>query len=198
MSHRVLISLGSNINPEHHLPLSVMELRRFVNVLKVSTVWQTRAVGDPEQADFLNAAVLVETQLDPSQLKFQVLRAIEDRLGRVRDPHNRNAARPIDLDIAFYDDVVLAMDRIQIPDPDVLTRPFLATPLAELDPDLRHPETGQTLGEIAQRLGIDDKAMFARPDISLEAASVKGAASSSVPPDPSRASRSDDSQASEH
>jgi 2-amino-4-hydroxy-6-hydroxymethyldihydropteridine diphosphokinase len=94
-----VVMLGSNIDPERHLPAAVRELSSLGRVLAVSSVWQTAAVGDATQADFCNAAVLLESASEPSGLLAQ-LHAIESRLGRVRDPQNKNAARTIDLDLA--------------------------------------------------------------------------------------------------
>lgn len=150
--HLAWVSLGSNIDPEQNLPYAVKELAALGVVLKASMVWQSPPVGDLRQADFCNAAVQLQTGLAVDDLKRK-LRCIETRLGRVRDPENKNAARTIDLDIAFYDDVVCQHEGLCIPDPEIASRPFLAVPLAELDPTFRHPITGKTLAEIAAASG---------------------------------------------
>lgn len=153
--HSAWIALGSNISPERFLPEAVRELRSLGTVFKTSSVWQSAPVGDIHQADFCNAAVLMMTSYSPVQLKME-LRIIEARLGRQRDPLNKNAARTIDLDVVLYDDCVLKTAEIVIPDPELTARPFLATPLAELTPDLPHPEMGETLEAIARRIGGTD------------------------------------------
>lgn len=165
--NRVLVALGSNIEPEVHLPEAVLRLGRRARVIQVSTVWESDPVGDEDQPRFCNAAVLIETERDPSSLKFDVLRKIEQELGRVRDPHNRNAARTIDLDIALFNDAALELeDGSRIPDPEILHRPFLAVPLAELEPDRVHPVTGQSLAVIAGMLrGVS--ALLPHPEIRL-------------------------------
>jgi 2-amino-4-hydroxy-6-hydroxymethyldihydropteridine diphosphokinase len=149
---RVFLCLGSNIEPETNLPAAVRELQRFGTVANVSQVWQTAPVGYAEQADFLNAAVLLETSLSAEELRRDVIPEIEAKLHRVRDPHNKNAPRTIDIDIALYGREVLDVAGRRIPDPDILSRPFVAVPLAELDADYVHPETGTTLREIADGL----------------------------------------------
>jgi 2-amino-4-hydroxy-6-hydroxymethyldihydropteridine diphosphokinase len=166
MNH-VLIALGSNITPEAHLPEATRRLAEQVHLIRCSTVWESEPVGDEQQPRFCNAAVLIETDRDPSALKFDVLRRIEDALGRVRDPNNKNAARTIDLDIAlFNDDVCTLEDGSRIPDPELLRRPFVAVPLSELEPDRVHPVTGQRLAAIARDLG-GASSLLPRPEIDL-------------------------------
>jgi len=150
--HLAWIALGSNIDPARHLPVAVRHLAQLGQVRRVSSVWQSSPVGDLLQADFCNGAALLETGEELFSLKTKLLE-IETLLGRVRDPLNKNAARTLDLDIAMYDQLVLHSDRCQLPDPEILTRPFLAVPLAELDPDFCHPQTGLSLQEIATRSG---------------------------------------------
>jgi 2-amino-4-hydroxy-6-hydroxymethyldihydropteridine diphosphokinase len=164
---RVFLSLGSNIEPETNLPAAVRELERYGTVAKVSQVWQTAPVGYAEQADFLNAAVLLETSLSAEELRRDVIPDIEAKLHRVRDPHNKNAPRTIDIDIALYGREVLEVDGRRIPDPDVLSRAFVAVPLAELDADFIHPVTGTTLGQIAASLEEAAREITLRTDVRL-------------------------------
>jgi 2-amino-4-hydroxy-6-hydroxymethyldihydropteridine diphosphokinase len=90
-SAAVVVMLGSNIQPERHLPAAVRELSALGRVNAVSSVWQTAPIGDTRQADFCNAAVLLETPLRPEEL-LRHLSEIEQRLGRVRHPLNKNPA----------------------------------------------------------------------------------------------------------
>lgn len=166
----VFLSLGSNIQPEFYLPAAVDRLADLGEVAAVSSFYETLAVGDPTQPNFLNAAVILITPLSADELKQQ-LSAIELSLGRQRsaDP---NAARTIDLDIAFFNHDTLRLGKRHIPDPDILTQPYLARPLAELAPNFVHPETGQTLSAIAapfcQRTDI-----WRRDDVRLPAVKAK-------------------------
>ena len=152
-TNRVLVSLGSNINPEHNLKAAVQRLASRFRLRAVSPVYETTPVGKTDQPDFMNAAALVETDLDAAELK-QALQAIEQELGRVRT-EDKNAPRTIDLDISLFNDQALEVGSRRIPDPDILRHPHIARPLADLAPQLRHPETGQTLQAIAQGLGGD-------------------------------------------
>lgn len=146
--HRAWIALGSNIRPQHYLPWAVRELSCLGTVTRVSHVWQSSPVGDVNQDDFCNAAALLQTRAAPLDLRRE-LRKIEERLGRRRDPQNKNAPRTIDLDLSLFDELVLETPELTLPDPDLFHRPFLAIPLAELTPDFPHPLNGQTLRAIA-------------------------------------------------
>ncbi len=144
------ISIGSNIAPEKHLPLAIIKLHHLGNILGTSNVYQNPPLGRPEQADFLNAAVLLETALTPLEIRSQ-LRKIEAELGRVRT-EDKFAARTMDLDLCLLGDWVIDTPEITVPDPDLLTRAHLAIPIAELAPNFHHPLTGETLQRIADRL----------------------------------------------
>jgi 2-amino-4-hydroxy-6-hydroxymethyldihydropteridine diphosphokinase len=152
----VLITLGSNIAPEIHLPRAVLMLRQnhHLVVCAASPVYESAPVNAagriaPDQAQFLNAAVLIETDYySPFSLKYDVLRFIERCLGRARSA-DKFAPRTMDLDLALYGARVIADPRLTVPDPDILTRAHVALPLADLAPEWVHPVTGQTLGTIA-------------------------------------------------
>jgi 2-amino-4-hydroxy-6-hydroxymethyldihydropteridine diphosphokinase len=134
--------LGSNINPESNIPRAVALLRQHVTVAGISQVWETPAVGTLGP-DFLNAAVLVHTQLPPQQLKSLVLGPIEARLGRVRTS-DKYAPRPIDLDIVAWD--------CQVTDPDVWRFAHAAVPVSEVLPCDPCSDQGESLAQVAARL----------------------------------------------
>ena len=156
-NHRVLISLGSNVEPERHIPAAVelLEEDACLNVLAVSSVYRTEAVGPPGQPPFHNAAMLVETGLEPPALRLR-LRAVEDHLGRVRtgDPY---APRTIDLDIAMIEGVETEVEGTPIPDPEIPRQAFLAVPMAEVAPEWVEPATGWTLRRIAEALAEEQE-----------------------------------------
>lgn len=154
--HCIYISLGSNIQPEENLPYAVVMLNRFGQVITVSSVWETAPVGTAGPS-FLNAAVLFQASHPPALLKSMVLRRIELEMGR-RRTFNKYAPRPIDLDILIADGTII--------EPGIWSRAHLAVPLAELLPDLIHPETGKKLDQIAEEL-CQPEVIHARPDINL-------------------------------
>jgi 2-amino-4-hydroxy-6-hydroxymethyldihydropteridine diphosphokinase len=96
-----------------------------------------------------------------------VLARIEQQLGRQRraDP---NAPRTIDVDISLFDDVVIDLGKRHIPDPEILRYPHIAVPLADVAPDYRHPETGESLAQIAARVAAAaGQPLLRRDDLSL-------------------------------
>ena len=140
--HRVYLGVGSNIHPQENLPKAINLLRKEVIIDKISSVYQTQAVGS-KGPDFLNAAVLIRTKLTCEQLKKTVIRDIEDTLGRIRT-EDKNAPRTIDIDILIEDD--------ELYDEDIWEQSHLAIPLAELYPDYMHPITKEPLYQVAKYL----------------------------------------------
>lgn len=159
------ISLGSNIDPAENLPKAAWELKGLGTIKKVSRVYESAPVGYLDQPNFLNAALLLETSLSAEELKHSALKSIEQKLHRVRDPNNINAQRTIDLDLSVFltpkDSLVLERD--------ILTRAFVAVPLAEILPGFVPPQTGQTLAEIARSLASELETLRPRPDCDLSA-----------------------------
>ena len=159
----VFLTLGSNIEPRRNLVRAVGRLAEELEVEAVSGVWESEPWGAPGTPRFLNAAVRLACGLRPRALK-RLLRGIEKELGRHRGV-DRNAPRTIDLDIALYGELVIDDRRagLEIPDPEVPLRPYLALPLAEVGPEVVHPLTGERLADIAGRL-----AGGAQPPLRLE------------------------------
>jgi 2-amino-4-hydroxy-6-hydroxymethyldihydropteridine diphosphokinase len=162
--NRVFIAIGSNIEPERNLQAAVRLLAMRCKVLAISAVYQTKPVGKIDQPDFLNAAALIETEMEAAELKTQVLQAIEQSLGRVRSA-DKNAPRTIDLDITLFNAEVFDIGHRHIPDPDLIRYAHIAVPMADLAPLFKHPESGRTLKEIADKLPSAD--LVPRPDIAL-------------------------------
>ncbi|MEX0703051.1 MAG: 2-amino-4-hydroxy-6-hydroxymethyldihydropteridine diphosphokinase [Planctomycetales bacterium] len=165
--HRAYLALGSNIDPERNLVEALRLLSRHGNPLAVSRIYQTAPIGFANQPDYLNAAVLLETSATLAELREWIVPEVEAALGRVRMPGNPNAPRTIDVDVALFDREVIHAANCRVPDPDILTRPFVAIPLAELDPDYVHPEEERTLREIAASFQPSQAAMRLRPDVRL-------------------------------
>lgn len=165
---QVAVMLGSNIEPERNLPAAVKALDQLGRVVATSSVWQTAPIGDTQQADFCNAAVLLETVLEPAEL-LRRLRDIELDLGRVRNPGNKNAARTIDLDLSVIAGPPCVIAGKLFPDPDIAERVFLAVPLQEVLPDFQLPD-GRKIGDVAGALRERDTAKLGlelRADIEL-------------------------------
>jgi 2-amino-4-hydroxy-6-hydroxymethyldihydropteridine diphosphokinase len=151
VTHRVYLTLGSNVEAARNLPAGLAYLRPH-GLAAISGVYQTPAVGTRDGRPFLNAAVMLFTESPPAEFKLDVCRRIEIQLGRIRRPDDKWAPRTIDLDIALWDDAVLTVLGSPVPDPDIVRHLHVACPLADLAPDLVHPVDGRTLSEIAAGL----------------------------------------------
>jgi 2-amino-4-hydroxy-6-hydroxymethyldihydropteridine diphosphokinase len=160
----VFLGVGSNIRPETNVPaaLELLQATPALEVLAVSPFYRTPALGSlGGDAEFVNGVFAIAAGLEPRPLKFEVLRPIEARLGR--SPSRRTGARTIDLDIVAYGHRVVDAPDLLLPDPDWLTRAFIAVPLAELSPAFVHPVTGTTAASIAAAL--DAGALRPDPEI---------------------------------
>lgn len=143
---RAWLSLGSNIEPEHHLAAALTELQARFGKLIVSPTYRTSAVGF-DGPDFLNLAVGLETDLGPEALDTW-LHALEDRQGRRRDVP-RFSSRTLDADLLLYDDVVLrGPGHLELPRPELATQAFVLKPMADIAPDLVHPTLKRSLAEL--------------------------------------------------
>ncbi|MGC9522236.1 MAG: 2-amino-4-hydroxy-6-hydroxymethyldihydropteridine diphosphokinase [Anaerolineae bacterium] len=149
--HRVFVTLGSNIDPEHNLRAAARLLEDELSIGALSPIYETAPVGNTDQEDFLNAAVMVYTRLTAGELKAAVLEPIEAQLGRIRT-EDKYAPRTIDLDVALFDYEVLDLGPRHIPDPDILRYAHTVVPLADLAPYYVHPETGETLAALAAEM----------------------------------------------
>ena len=156
--HQVCILLGSNISPEQNLPQAIVTLGQHILVSRISSVWQTQAVGS-NGPDFLNAAILGYTRRHPARLKIEVLRPLEAKMGRIRQS-DKNAARTIDLDIVVFDQHPV--------DHNLWEYAHAAVPIAELLPDISHPLTGVRLRQAAELL-VERTSIVARMDINIPA-----------------------------
>ena len=139
--HRAYLNLGSNLEPERNIPRAIGLLREAGTVECVSSVWETESVGYAGP-NFLNVCVLLLTQFDATQVKFEISRPIEARVGRVRG-RNRNEPRPIDIDIVLFDGTP---HNTQIWD-----QAFVVVPLAELLPGFE-TRGGERLSDFANQL----------------------------------------------
>ena len=141
---RAYLSLGSNQDAERHLARARREIEARFPGARFSALYRTPAEGF-DGPDFLNAAAIVESDLDILALDAW-LHALEDAHGRRRDVP-RDSDRPLDMDIVFYDAQVLrGPGNLQVPRPE-LRHAFVLQPLAELHPGFRDPLSGRTLAE---------------------------------------------------
>ncbi len=166
LPNKAYLSLGSNIEPERHLETTLALLERFGVLQRISSVYESDAVGEVSQSRFLNVAVLLRTAHSAESLKEHALSWIEEVLGRQKSA-DINAPRCIDVDITLFNRQVTTEAACPIPDPNLLEHAFVAIPLAEIAPDYVHPVVGQTMTQIAQRFEGGPEVVRIRADLSL-------------------------------
>ena len=139
---KAYLSLGSNVEPQTNLRSAIAALHERFGDVVLSPAYQTSAIGF-DGADFLNAAAIIDSDLDVHALN-DWLHALEDAHGRDRTGP-RFGSRPLDIDIVFYDDLVLdGPKHLKIPRPE-LEHAFVLKPLADIAPDFIDPLSGQSL-----------------------------------------------------
>jgi 2-amino-4-hydroxy-6-hydroxymethyldihydropteridine diphosphokinase len=149
---KAYIALGSNLSSEHGnrsetLGAAVTLLGRLGRVVALSSLYETEPVGYRDQPAFLNAVVALETKMEPLPLLRSLL-AIERELGRDRTHGVMNGPRTLDLDLLLLGNRVAAGEELSLPHPALARRRFVLAPLAEIAPQLRHPQSKQTMAEL--------------------------------------------------
>jgi 2-amino-4-hydroxy-6-hydroxymethyldihydropteridine diphosphokinase len=146
------IALGSNLGDRNQsLEIAITHICALGRILAVSSFIDTAPVGFVDQPRFLNAALLLETTLSPTELLRELL-AIEHRMGRDRTNVPAKGPRLIDLDLLFYDDVVLTTNELTLPHPAMHERAFVLSPLAEIAPNWRHPILRESVASLLANL----------------------------------------------
>jgi 2-amino-4-hydroxy-6-hydroxymethyldihydropteridine diphosphokinase len=149
---QVFLGLGSNMGDSASILASASAaLSGLLKNARTSRLWRSRARYLEDQADFLNAAIVGETELEPRSLLAEIHK-IEADHGRNRDVETFKGPRPLDIDILLYGDRLLAEPDLVIPHPGLRERKFAMLPLLELAPDLADPATGARFSAIAASL----------------------------------------------
>jgi 2-amino-4-hydroxy-6-hydroxymethyldihydropteridine diphosphokinase len=150
MSHTVTIGLGSNLGDRlANLQTAIAGLPPEIRLLRASPVYETPPWGFTDQPAFLNQVIQAATQFEPQEV-LRKLKRLEKEMGRKATL--RYGPRLIDLDILLYDDLVLELPGLTIPHPHLAERAFVLVPLAELDPELKHPVLGETMEALLERV----------------------------------------------
>ncbi len=148
--HKIFLALGSNVGDKtKNIETAIALLGEKVTDIRVASLYTTKPVGYVDQDNFVNTAVAGNTSLTPEAL-LTFVKDIEQKVGRIF--RFRWGPREIDIDILFYDDVVLKQDALEIPHPRLQERDFVLVPMLDIEPDFVHPILHKTVQELRDAL----------------------------------------------
>jgi 2-amino-4-hydroxy-6-hydroxymethyldihydropteridine diphosphokinase len=144
----VVISMGSNQHPNYIID-ALARLKSEFNIIRTSSLYETQNVKkDSNSSKFINQVIEITTKLPYSQLR-EKLKSIEQQFGRA--PGDKKVV-PLDLDILTFKKQVFEVRGVHIPDPNLIKYRYIAEPIAEMDPNFRHPGNGKSIQSILQSI----------------------------------------------
>ena len=152
----IYLSLGTNLgNRKSNLKKAIDYLQKnTIKIEKISSIYETEPVGYKNQPFFYNICIKANTKLTPERL-LKVLKKIEKKIGRKKG--KRWGPRIIDIDILFYNNIILSKKNLKIPHPEILRRKFVLKPLCEIDSKIIHPEFNLTVVELFKKTDFKEK-----------------------------------------
>ncbi len=157
---RIYVGIGSNVDRERRIRQAVAALREQFGRVDLSPIYDSAAVGF-DGSNFLNLVAAFDSDLEAGEI-VAAFHRIEDALGRDRSLP-KFASRPIDLDLLLYGEQIIDIPGIRTPRPEILENAFVLRPLQDLAPNLRHPELGETLAALWQRMAADSQHLEVYP-----------------------------------
>jgi 2-amino-4-hydroxy-6-hydroxymethyldihydropteridine diphosphokinase len=141
----VYVAAGSNVEPEKYLSVALRAMAAAYGPMTLSPAYRNQAVGF-SGADFINLVVGFHSDASAAEVRQQ-LQKIEAACDRSPGAA-KWAPRTMDLDILLFGDLVSNEPGLVIPRPDLLKRPYMLKPMADIAPDVRHPTLGKTMREL--------------------------------------------------
>lgn len=157
--HTVYLSLGSNQGDRKSILLNAIQSisEEIGNVIAISAIYESEPLGFISEDCFLNMCICIQTDLDPISV-LKKIHSIEKKEGRVRNDAKGYVSRTLDIDVIFYDDLILKTKEIQIPHPLYKERLFVLVPLAEIAKKIIDPQSLTTIDELIST--CSDKSML--------------------------------------
>lgn len=156
--HTIFLALGSNVGEqEAQMDAATQLLSPKVVDIQRASFYRSKPMGVIDQPDFVNTALKGRTSLSPTEL-LEFVKGIEQQIGRVY--RYRWGPREIDIDIIFYDDLVIKSANLEIPHARAHERDFVLRPIADLDPTFIHPVFDKKVGELLSSLLSENKAIL--------------------------------------
>ena len=150
MTNIIFLALGSNKGHKKNNILSAISLlREHVDVIKVAPMYETMPWGYDNQENFFNTALVGKTILSPLEL-ITFTQSTEKSIGRIKE--TKNGPREIDIDIIFYNKVVIETVNLKIPHPEMKNRDFVLKPLLDLNPHFVDPISKNTISSLYLKL----------------------------------------------
>lgn len=151
---KVFLGLGTNLGDKRrNLLTAVTNIEKKIGkITSLSSLYETEPWGFKSENRFLNAALCVETSLEPFTI-LHIIKEIETKMGRTRKAEDKTYSdRLIDIDILLYDNMVMETEELTIPHPLMAERDFVMRPLAEIAGETVHPVLRKELGELFHSL----------------------------------------------
>jgi 2-amino-4-hydroxy-6-hydroxymethyldihydropteridine diphosphokinase len=148
----VFLGLGSNLGDREDnikQTLALLADDKMIKIMAVSSLYESKALGESEQPDFINCVVKIKTGYEPHIL-LEVVKIIEKKMGRQPDTHM--LPRSMDIDILLFDNIDLDSVDLRIPHSRLCQRRFVLEPLLEIDEYIIHPVTGEPLSDFLEKV----------------------------------------------
>lgn len=161
--HQAVILLGSNLGHREAMLAQATEQlpNRQTYLINQSNIYESEACSF-DAPNFLNQVIVLQTKMQPDDLLTHMLH-IESQIGRSREPRSGYVSRIIDIDLLYYDRLIINLPHLIIPHPRLHQRRFALIPLVEVLPDFVHPVLNQTHRELVDQLQDSGRISLFRP-----------------------------------
>lgn len=149
IQHNIVLGLGSNLGESSHIlndALATIE-QEIGKITAVASFYENDAIGFTAQTKFINTACSVLSELSPIEL-LNKLNFIETKFGRKEKSNEKYSSRTLDIDILYYDNLILISQELQIPHPRILERDFVLFPLNDIIPNFTPPNSNLTINQL--------------------------------------------------